>query len=93
MSKHFVILIALRGKTSPANEVIERILSERITDWLRFTRGQYVVWYNGNTEEIYNLLKPLLDPEDSILVVETNLATRKGWAGKPTGDWLAKEFT
>ena len=89
MAKHYVVLIALRGANSPKNEVIERALDISSADWLRFTRGQYLVRAE-DPHAIYDKIKPILDTGDSILVLAVDLNGRQGWAPKLTIDWLNK---
>lgn len=86
----YAVLLALRGPSSPSNEIIERVLEELVSDWLRFTRGQYIVIHVGSPDSIYDRLKALLDPVDSMLVLEANLHNRQGWVPKMTIDWLAR---
>ena len=85
--KFFIITINYKGGLK--SDAIQQALGAH--DWLRFSANTYYVYsYILDASGIYNLVRPVLDPKDDIVVVEANLANRHGWASKVAVDWLKK---
>lgn len=87
LGKFFVITINYKGGIK--TDAIQQALGSH--DWLRFSSNTYYVYsYLLDATMIYNIVRPVLDPKDDILVVEANVANRHGWASQVAVNWLKK---
>lgn len=78
------------GPRNPPNDAIERALAQPY-DWLRFSRDVYYVYAPPalpTAEGLYYQLKPLLHPDDLVLVTELNGAQRYGWVSSVAAEWF-----
>lgn len=89
MDRFFVLLTNIKSRPNFDQE-IEKILSNNTSDWLRFSKGQYIVKYNGNAENLYSITSGLIDSDEYMLVVEADIKHRRGWASQLAVDWLGK---
>ena len=89
MAKHYAVLLNTKGAL-PTNESIESALATVVTDWLRFAKGQYLVYTNHDAEAVSNAVRPLLLAGDHIIVLEVNLGNRFGWASNLAINWIKK---
>lgn len=89
--KHFVILINYNGSGGSPKEAVETKLSAIAPDWMRFGVGQYVIASESEqADDTYLALKPLLHENDYILVLETDLSNRRGWAQPVAVNWVSR---
>ena len=85
VGKFFVITLNYKG--GQKSEAIQGALAA--FEWMRFASNSYYVYSNHQrASELYEIVRPVLDPTDDILVVEVSIANRKGWASKVAVDWL-----
>ena len=90
LGRFFVITI--NYKDGLKNDAVQKALGA--FDWMRFASNTYYVYsYITNAKALYDLIKPVLDPKDDVLVVEANLANRQGWASKVAVEWLQQART
>lgn len=89
IGKYYVVTLNCGTRKVP-NDAIERALAQPY-DWLRFSPNCYFVYaYASSPQSIYNLLKPLLDAQDLILIVPIDPSPRYGWTSKLAVDWFNK---
>ena len=86
MSGKYYVITLNCSKAVP-NDAIERALGAY--EWLRFAPNTYYAYtYATEATGLYNLLKPLLDANDFILVAEISIPNRHGWGAKIAADWF-----
>jgi hypothetical protein len=56
---------------------------DQAKDWARFAPNVWIVATNLTTQDWFNRLRPLLHPEDNILIYRLDPSDRIGWASKP----------
>ena len=91
VGKNYVILLNLLGTKAGMLGGMEAALEARGVDWLRFSGTGYLVHTQLTAESLYHIVKPLLHPNDFVLVCEANLPNRQGWASKVAIDWIKKQ--
>lgn len=89
MTGKFYVITFNCGVRLVPNEAIERALGIG-HDWLRFSPHCYYAYATVDAGVLYSVIRPLLHPEDLILVSEINPENRFGWVSQVAVEWLAR---
>lgn len=57
-------------------------------NYIKVLRSAWAIKTNSSAESIYNSLKPYIDDNDYLYIVEINTYNEQGWLRKDIWDWL-----
>jgi hypothetical protein len=67
-------------------------LFDRASDWYRYAPNCWLVWTSGTVESWFNFLKPHINEQDYMLIVQIPFGSRfGGWLPKGAWAWFARE--
>lgn len=92
MSKTFLITYDLRKPGQSYSELYEVI--KNVGEWQHPLESTWTVRVNSNytsAQDIYKILRPKIDDNDSLFIVEITKQDRQGWLTKTFWEWLKKE--
>ena len=92
MDKVFLITYDLRKPGQSYVELYEAIKS--VGDWQHPLESTWIVKVNNNftsAENIYDKLRPKIDDNDLLFIVDITEQDRQGWLSKTVWTWLKNE--
>ena len=87
---HFLHVAMNFRSGTPKMKELEPIFDGAI-DWLRYAPNCWIVWTSRNPIEWHAKLHPHLGPDDTMLIVEINMANRYGWLGENLWAWMSRD--
>ena len=89
MSRYLLVTFNFEGKIPPASKLEERF--DKALDWVRYAPNCYMLYTTSTIDTWYERVRKVVDPNDSIFIVEFERENRAGYLPKLVWDWLNKE--
>lgn len=86
MVRHYAILINSLSRQTPLEQV-KRVV-DTAKDWAKLHPDIWLIATEQTADYWYEQIKPVLHPDDQILVVAVDISDRRGWAAPTTIEWF-----
>lgn len=87
-----VLLITYDLNREAVRPPIVQKIKEIGNSWAKLSESSYAISYSGTPEQVYRILKPLTDDNDTIYII----TLKKPWTGygpKDVNDWLENNLS
>jgi len=79
-------------KRTPPVSDLEAVFNRGV-DWMRYASNCWIVYTAHSPQAWYLRFKPILSPEDSVLICRVDLKERYGSLPKWAWEWMTKDRT
>ncbi len=84
--------VFLRPKPDVSKAQVEKVMNLAI-DWYRYSEYCWVVKTTSDAAKWQTRLKPLVEPEGTLLILRLDSSQRQGWIAKGFWEWLQRDDT
>lgn len=81
--------IFIKPKSGITNDMVKEKMNLAV-DWYKYADYCWVVKTTSDVAKWQTRLKPLVDPDGSLLILTINPSERQGWISKSFWNWLKK---
>jgi hypothetical protein len=77
----------------PKRGVTDEMVTEKLNlaiDWYKYAENCFVVKTTSDVSKWQTRLKPLVEPDGSLLILTVDPTKRQGWIAKSFWEWLKK---
>jgi len=90
MKRAYLITYDYKGSPEKYSALFDEI--KRFSGWWHYIANSWIIITDDNAKEIFRKLKPYVDSDINLLVVEVG-KDRQGWLPKKAWDWIKKNLT
>jgi hypothetical protein len=82
--------IYLRPKAGVTQEQVEEKMNLAL-DWYKYAANSWIVKTTSDAAKWQTRLKPLVEPDGTLLILKIDPSDRQGWIAKGFWEWLGNE--
>jgi len=89
MNKYLHVTLNFRASV-PSAQLLDSTFNIA-DDWVKYAPNCWILWTSRPSSDWFYFLKPLLGPDDQMLIVGLDMAERNGWLPQWIWEWIDKK--